>query len=98
MWNLKSKINEQRKEKETHKQRDQTDGCQRRKVEGLGEKGEEIEKYKLVVTNQSQGHKYGIRNIVNNIVITMYGARQVLEISRESLSKVYDCLTTMLYT
>ena len=51
MWNLKSKINEQRKEKETHKERDQTDGCQRRKVEGLGEKGEEIEKYKLVVTN-----------------------------------------------
>ena len=39
-----------------------------------------------------------IGNIVNNIVITMYGARCVLEISEGVPCKVQGCLTTMLYT
>ena len=34
---------------------------------------------------------------VNNIVITMYGVRRVLEISGGTLCKVYDCLIAMLY-
>ena len=55
-------------------------------------------KYKLVVTKQSQNVQYSVGNIVNNIVITMYGARWVHEILRGLLCKVYDCLTTMLYT
>ena len=39
--------------------------------------------------------KYSIGNIVNSIVMTMCGARRVLEIS-EGICKVYCCLTTML--
>ena len=42
--------------------------------------------------------KYCVGNIVNDIVITMYGARWVFEILGGSLCKVYDCFTTMLYT
>ena len=42
--------------------------------------------------------KYSIKNIVNNIVVTMYGGKKVLEIWRGSFLKVYKCLTTMLYT
>ena len=37
-------------------------------------------------------------NLVSNITVTMYTARWVLEISRGTLYKVYDCVTTMLYT
>ena len=57
------------------------DGCQR----GLGGRGDEIKKYRLVLRKQSQGCKYSTGNIVNNIVITTYGARWVLEISGEHL-------------
>ena len=39
---------------------------------------------------------YSIGIIVNNIVITMYGARWVLELSVRSRSKFYKCLITML--
>ena len=43
MWNLKKNINEQTKQKQTHRYREQTDGCQRggvwedwvRKVKGI---------------------------------------------------------------
>ena len=41
--------------------------------------------------------KYSIGNIVNTVVITMCGAKCVLEISGGSLCKVYECLTTILY-
>ena len=41
--------------------------------------------------------KYSIGNRVNNIVIAMLAARWVLGISGETLCKIYDCLTTMLY-
>ena len=34
-----------------------------------------IEKYKMPVTKLSQDIKYSTGNTVNNIVITMYGAR-----------------------
>ena len=37
-------------------------------------------------------------NIVNKIVVTMYGAKWVLEISWGSLVKVNDCVNSMLYT
>ena len=36
-------------------------------------------------------------NVVDHIVITMYGARWVLELSGGSLCKLYNCLITMLY-
>ena len=58
----------------------------------------EIEKYRLVVQNSHGDAKYSMGNIVNIIVVTMYGARWVLELSGETLHKVYDCLTTMLYS
>ena len=46
----------------------------------------------------SHGHvKNSIENVGNNIVIIMYGAGWVLEISGGSLCKVYVCLTGMLY-
>ena len=42
--------------------------------------------------------KYSIGSTVNNIVITMYGVRWALENSGGTLYKVYDCVTTTLYT
>ena len=35
-------------------------------------------------------------NIVSNTVMTMYGASWLLEISGETLRKVYDCVPNML--
>ena len=47
MWNLKNNINEQRKEKQTPRDREQTDGYQCEcVVVGLGEKFKGIEKYR----------------------------------------------------
>ena len=43
--------------------------------------------------NSHRDVKYSIGNIVNSIVITMYGARQVLELSGRPLHKLYKCLT-----
>ena len=51
MWNLKNKINEQTKLKQTHRYRQRTDGSHRGR--NLGEKDEWIKKYKLVITKQS---------------------------------------------
>lgn len=45
---------------------------------GLGKKGGEIKRYKLVVKGQSQKCKF-IWSIVNNVVITMYGACRYLK-------------------
>ena len=64
----------------------------------MGEKGEGIKKYELMVTKQSWDVKYRVRNIDNHIVIIVYGARWVLELLGESLNKLYKCLTTILYT
>ena len=43
----------------------------------MGKKGEGIKKYKLVVTEYHEDVKSSLGNIVNNIVITMYGVRWV---------------------
>ena len=49
--------------------------------------------------HSSQGDvKFSIENMVSNIVITMYGARRVLDLSGGTLYKLDNCLTTMLYT
>ena len=51
LWNLKNNISEQTKQKQTHRYREQTDGCQMGGVVGgLGEKHERIEKHRLAVT------------------------------------------------
>ena len=49
--------------------------------------------------NSHRDVKYDIENITNNFVKTMYGAKWVVEISGgAAFCKVYDYLTTMLYT
>ena len=52
----------------------------------------------MVVTKQSRESKESIGNIVNDTVITVGGARWALEVPRGTLCKVYDSLTTELYT
>ena len=42
------------------------------------------------------GVRYSTGNIVNHIVVTMYGAKWVLELSGGSLCKLYNYLTTKL--
>lgn len=59
----------------------------------LVEKGKGTKKYKSVVTIQSQNVKYSTGNLVSNIVISIYGARWVLELSGGSLCKLHKCLT-----
>ena len=49
-----------------------------RRVGGLGENGERVKKYKLVITNSHGDVMYSIENTVDNVVITMYRARWVL--------------------
>ena len=61
----------------------------------MGEKGEGIRKYKLVVTVQLWGFKFTIRNVIHDI-ITMYGARWVLDLSGRSLHSLCKCLTSVL--
>ena len=65
-------------------------------VEGMGEKGKGIKKYKLAVTKQSLGTQYtATGNTVNDTVITMYAATWALEILLEgSLCKVQWNLST----
>ena len=55
---------------------------------GLGEKGEGIKKYKPLVKKQSQGCK--VRHREYNTVMTMYGARWVLQILGGSLCNCID--------
>ena len=57
------------------------------------EKGEGVEKSKLGMERTDS-----TRNIVNNIVGTVDGARWVVEISGGTLCKVYGYPTTMLHT
>ena len=45
--------------------------------EGWGRGVKRIKKYRSVVTEESWDVKYSIGNIVNNILITIYGARWV---------------------
>ena len=52
-----------------------------RGVGGLGEKGERISSTKKYLQNSKGNIQYSTRNIVNNIVVTMYGARWVFELS-----------------
>ena len=60
----------------------------RRLVGVLSEKAEGIMKYKLVVTKQLSGCKYSIQNIFNNIVLTIYDDKLILELSGGSLYKL----------
>ena len=69
MWDLK-KINEQTKQKQTHRFRELVIA----RLEwwwGNGWKHERIKRYKLPVINTHGGEKYSIGNIIENIVITV---------------------------
>ena len=99
MWNLKYKINEKKKQKQTHRYREQTDGYQR--GGGLRDWVKQAKKLRSTNWQLQNSHgdvKYSIENIAKNIVISMYGTRWVLKISGGTPYKLYDCLTTMLYT
>ena len=88
MWNLKNKINEQTKYKQTYRYREQTDDCQRggdvrdwvRKLKGL--------QSTIWQLQSSHGDvKYSTGNTVNNAVVTVYGARWELEYWGQPLVK-----------
>ena len=57
-----------------------------------------IKKYKLKLQNSQGAVKYSTGSIVNNIVITMYGAKCALDLWGGSPNKLYNWLTSMLYT
>ena len=65
---------------------------------GLGEKVEGTEKYKVVVTEQSRDVKYSTGNIVSKSVIKYVWCQVDTGNIWGTLCKVYDFLTTMLYT
>ena len=48
-WNLKNKINEQTKQKQTHRRREQTDGSTWGEVRGMGGKVKGLRNYKVVM-------------------------------------------------
>ena len=62
------------------------------------EKGKGLRSINWELQNSHRDVKYSIGNVVNNIVITMDGARWVLEILRGTLNEEYDFLTTILYS
>ena len=82
----------------THRSSESTGGYGGGGTGGPGERDKGIQKYKLAVTKQSEGYTVQHRNIVDNILITMYGVRWGLGIWEGPVCKVHDCLTTMLYT
>ena len=63
-------------------------------VERLCEKGLRSTNWQL--QNCHGDVKYSTGNIVNNIVITMCGARWVMKLLQGTLCKEYDCLANML--
>ena len=68
--------------------------------EGMGEIGEGIKRHRLPVIRQ-MSHRavmHSIGNLVNNIVITLYGDRCLRDLSWRSLCILYKCQITMLYT
>ena len=52
MWNLKNKINEQTKQKQTYKYREQTCSCQKERGQGgkIGEGDEEVQTFSYKMT------------------------------------------------
>ena len=94
-WKLKNKIKEEIFH-QTDRYRDGMGGV--RGHEGWGIESKWLRSMNWNFQSSHEGVKYSIGNIVNSIRIIKYGARWVLEISLGTLWKVYDCLTTMLYT
>ena len=96
MRNLKKKINEETKQKQTHTYRQQTGGRQRGGAWGWWERwrGKEVQisGYKI-----NQGDvMHSTENTVNNTVVTLHGDRRLLD-SRWH-PKVYKCWVTVMHT
>ena len=96
MESKKDKINQQTKQKQTHRYREKTDGCQMEG--GLGNWVKNVKGLRStnwLLQNNHRDVRYSIGNVVNNTVITMYGATWLLDLSGGSLHKLYTCLCTM---
>ena len=65
---------------------------------GWVKKGKGLRSLKWQSQNSHKDVNSLIGNVVNNIVITMYRCRWILEISGGLLYKIYDCPSAMLYT
>ena len=57
MWNLKNKINEQTNQKQTHRYKEQIDGCQVGGGWGMGKKEKGIKTYRSPVIKIVKGCK-----------------------------------------
>ena len=76
-----------------HKHRKQSNGCQGGgELRGPGEKVKGFRSTDWQLQNSHRYVKYNIGIRVNNIVISVYGARWVPEIPGGTLCQVYDCL------
>ena len=76
MWNIKNNIKKQTKLNQFHRQREQSDGCQKMGLWGLGRIDVGIRKYKLVVTKPSQHREYSPKHF-NNYVWCQVGTRNI---------------------
>ena len=72
--------NKQTKQKQSYRYRKQTDGCQRGGVGGWAKKVKGLRSTNWQLQTSHGDGKYSLRNTVNNITITMYGARLVLDL------------------
>ena len=97
MWNLKSNTNKQNSTRLIHTE-NKLMVVRGKASWGVDEKVKRLRSTDQLLQNIHGDTKYSIGNIVNNVIITMYGATWSLGISGEILCKVHDCLTTMLYT
>ena len=81
MWNLKNKVN---KLIDTKNKLMIANGRRSPMAEGLGERVKKVKELRSTnwqLQNSHRDVKYSIGNMVNNIVITMCGARWVLDSS-----------------
>ena len=98
MWNLKNKINKQNRNRLIDMESRLAVARGAGGSGGWVKKGKGLRSTNWWLQNSPRDVKLSTGNVVNNIVITMCGARWALEISGGTCCEVHDCLTTMLYT
>ena len=85
MWYVKNKVNEQTKQKQTHRCRGQAGGC---KGGDVGDWVKKVKGLRSIDWRSQDRHgavKYSIRGVVDTILITVCGARWVLKITGNTL-------------
>ena len=87
---------ESKEQKETHRSGKRLNIDRREGIGRLSEKVRSLRSIDWQLQNSHGDVKYSMGNIVNNTVITMYGASKILEKSWRTLCK-YDYLTRVLY-